>query len=106
MSKKAPLEDEFREWLLRRKLLSQSTVQNHLVRLRRLIADYGLQGTLFTVILDKRNRLTQRYYKEFLAEHFSHIILPLLRSEERERNATSAEESPRPPSESQSGRTR
>jgi len=82
MSKKAPLEDEFREWLLRRKLLSQSTVQNYLVRLRRLIADYGLQGTLFTVILDKRSRLTQRYYKEFLCEHFSHIIIPLMQSEE------------------------
>ena len=85
MSKKAPLEDEFREWLLRRKLLSQSTVQNHLVRLRRLIADYTLQGLLFAVVLDKRNRLTQRYYKEFLCEHFSHIILPLLQDEERER---------------------
>ena len=84
MSKKAPLEEEFEEWLRRRKLLSQSTVQNYLVRLRRLIADYGLQGILFAVILDKRNRLTQRYYKEFLAEHFSHIILPLLQGEERE----------------------
>jgi len=83
MSKKAPLESAFEEWLRRRKLLSQSTVQNHLVRLRRLIADYGLQGTLFTVILDKRNRLTQRYYKEFLAEHFSHIILSLLHDEEQ-----------------------
>jgi len=85
MSKKAPLESAFEEWLRRRKLLSQSTVQNHLVRLRKLIADYGLQGTLFMVILDKRNRLTQRYYKEFLAEHFSHIILPLLQDEEREK---------------------
>jgi len=82
MSKKAPLEEAFEEWLRRRKLLSQSTVQNYLVRLRRLIADYGLQGVLFTVILDKHNRLTQRYYKEFLCEYFSHIILPLLQSEQ------------------------
>ncbi len=74
-----PLEDEFVEWLHRRKLLSHSTARNHLARLRRLIADYDLRGIFFAVVPDKNISLTQRYYKEFLCEYFAHILLPLLR---------------------------
>jgi len=99
-----PLEDEFAEWLRRRKLLSQSTARNHLARLRRLVADYDLRGVLFAVVPDKNTSLTQRYYKEFLCEYFAHILLPLLR--ERPSSTPSPEEPPQQHGESPHERTR
>ncbi|MCD6138975.1 MAG: hypothetical protein J7J91_10535 [Deltaproteobacteria bacterium] len=78
MSEKVPLEDEFKEWLHRRKLLSRSTVDSHIARLRRAVADCGIRGFLTAATADKRTRQTQIYYKEFLCEHFIHVLLPLL----------------------------
>ena len=75
---KVPLEDEFAEWLRSRKLLSRSTVDTHIARLRRAVADYSIRGFLTAALTDKRIRQTQIYYKEFLCEHFIHILLPLL----------------------------
>ena len=81
MSVKVPLEEEFREWLLRRKLLSRSTVDTHITRLRRAIADYTLRTFLMSAVADKRIRQTQIYYKEFLCEYYIPLLLPLLQSD-------------------------
>ena len=87
---KAPLEDEFAEWLRRLgrerwgKPLADKTVKTHTENLRRDIAQMGLYAYLTSVIRKSDRRTTQRYYKEFLAEYFAHIILPLLQ-ERRER---------------------
>ena len=87
---KAPLEDEFAEWLRRLgrerwgKPLADRTVETHIENLRRDIAQIGLYAYLTTTMKGGRGT-TQRYYKEFLAEHLAHIILPLLQ-ERRERD--------------------
>ncbi len=87
----APLEDEFAEWLRKflpmkyRKEVSEITIERHLQVLRSDIARKGIIGYLTSFELERNKRATQRYYKEFLCEHFSHIILPLLRDEEREK---------------------
>ena len=80
-AEKAPLEDEFAEWLLRRKLLSRSTVETHITRLRRAVADYGIRGFLTAATADKRIRQTQIYYKEFICEYYIPLLLPLLQSD-------------------------
>jgi len=78
----APLEEQFREWLRRRKLLSQSTVEAHLARLRRSIAENGMRIFLTSAVADKSIRQTQIYYKEFLCEYFLPMLLPLLQQYE------------------------
>ena len=85
-----PLEEEFAEWLRRRKLLSQRTVQRHLSALRRVLSQRDLKDFLFVTLIDSRERQAQRLYKEFLCEHFAHILLPLLR--ERSSSTPSLEE--------------
>lgn len=79
-AEKVPLEDEFAAWLLRKKLLSQRTVQRHLSALRRVLSQRDLKDFLFVTLIDSRERQAQRLYKEFLCEHFAHILLPLLRA--------------------------
>ena len=89
---KAPLEDEFAAWLRKRIPMkykqepAERTIENHILTLRSCIARTGIATFLTTFESDhnRRRRTTQRYYKEFLCEHFSHIILPLLQDEERE----------------------
>ena len=81
---RAPLEEEFMDWLLHRKLLTHRTIRKHIATLRRSLASRDLRAYLLATLTDSRERMTQRYYKEFLAEHFAHIILPLLQ-ERRER---------------------
>ena len=84
-------EDEFAEWLRKflpmkyRKEVSEITIERHLQVLRSDIARKGIIGYLTSFESERNKRATQRYYKEFLCEHFSHIILPLLQDEERER---------------------
>jgi len=87
---KAPLEDEFAAWLRKRipqrykQEPAERTIENHILTLRSCIARTGIATFLTTFESDHNRRTTQRYYKEFLCEHFSHIILPLLQGEERE----------------------
>ena len=86
---KAPLEDEFKEWLRKRiplkykRELSETTIEGHIYTLRSSIARKGIIGYLTSFESERNRRVTQRYYKEFLCEHFSHIIIPLMQSEER-----------------------
>jgi len=81
---KAPLEDEFKEWLRKRiplkykHELSETTIKNHINTLRSCIARKGITTYLTSFESERGRRATQRYYKEFLCEHFAHIILPLL----------------------------
>jgi len=83
----APLEDEFAAWLRKHLALkyhkepSEMTIEGHLQTLRSAIARKGINAYLTS---PHEQMVTQSYYKEFLCEHFSHIILPLLRDEERE----------------------
>jgi len=85
---KAPLEEEFAAWL--RKRISQrykqepaeKTIENHINTLRSCIARRGIIGYLTSFESERIRRTTQRYYKEFLCEHFIHILLPLLQGEE------------------------
>ena len=88
----APLEDEFAAWLRKHLALkygqeaSEITIERHLQVLRSDIARKGIIGYLTSFESERNRRATQRYYKEFLCEYFSHIILPLLRDEsERKR---------------------
>ena len=92
---KAPLEEEFAEWLRRLgrerwgNPLAERTIETHIENLRRDIAQMSLYAYLTSIIGKGSRGVTQRYYKEFLAERFSHIILPLLQDyakQERERN--------------------
>ena len=85
MSGKAPLEEEFIDWLYHKKLLTHRTIRRHIATLRRSLASRDLRTYLLATLTNSRERITQRYYKEFLAEHFTHIIIPLLQSEEWER---------------------
>ena len=85
MSEKAPLEEEFMDWLYHKKLLSYRTIRRHIATLRHSLASRDLRTYLLATLTDSRERITQRYYKEFLCEHFTHIIIPLLQSEEWER---------------------
>ena len=78
-----PLEEEFIDWLLHRKLLTHRTIKKHIATLRRSLASRDLRTYLLATLTDSRERMTQRYYKEFLCEHFAHIILPLLQDEMR-----------------------
>jgi len=86
----APLEDEFAAWLRKHLALkyhrepSEMTIEGHLQTLRSAIARKGINAYL-TSPEREQQRVTQSYYKEFLCEHFSHIILPLLQDEEREK---------------------
>jgi len=88
---KVPLEDEFKEWLRKRaplkykRELSETTIEGHIYTLRSCIAHKGIIGYLTSFESERNRRVTQRYYKEFLCEHFSHIILSLLQDEEREK---------------------
>jgi len=88
---KAPLEDEFAAWLRKHLALkygqkaSEITIERHLQVLRGDIARKGIIGYLTSFESERNKRVTQRYYKEFLCEHFSHIILHLLQDAERER---------------------
>ena len=81
---KAPLEEEFAEWLRKnialkyKQELSETTIEKHIQTLRSAIARKGIVGFLTSFERDRNRRATQRYYKEFLAEHFAHILLPLL----------------------------
>ena len=81
---KAPLEEEFAEWLKRMgrerwgNPLAERTIETHIENLRRDIAQMSLYAYLTSIIGKGSRGVTQRYYKEFLCEHFSHIILPLL----------------------------
>jgi len=85
---KAPLEDEFAAWLRKRIPMkykqepAERTIENHILTLRSCIARTGIATFLTTFESDHNRRTTQRYYKEFLCEHFSHIIVSLLRSEQ------------------------
>ena len=85
---KAPLEEEFAAWLRKRiplkykRELSETTIKNHINTLRSCIARRGLFGYLTSFESERNRRVTQRYYKEFLCEHFSHTIIPLMQSEE------------------------
>ena len=82
-----PLEEEFMDWLFHRKLLTHKTIKKHIATLRRSLESRDLRAYLLATLPDSRERITQRYYKEFLAEHFSHIILPLLQDEMRSERA-------------------
>ena len=85
---KAPLEDEFKEWLRKRiplkykRELSETTIEGHIYTLRSSIARKGIIGYLASFESERNRRVTQRYYKEFLCEHFSHVIIPLMQSEQ------------------------
>jgi len=87
----APLEEEFAGWLRKflpmkyRKEVSEITIERHLQVLRGDIARKGIIGYLTSFESERNKRVTQRYYKEFLCEYFSHIILHLLQDAERER---------------------
>ena len=93
---KAPLEEEFAEWLRKRiplkykRELSETTIKNHINTLRSCIARKGIATYLTSFESERSKRVTQRYYKEFLCEHFAHILLPLLR--ERSSSTPSPEE--------------
>jgi len=87
MSGKAPLEGEFIDWLYHKKLLTHRTIRRHIATLRRSLASRDLRTYLLATLTNSRERTTQRYYKEFLAEHFTHIILPLLQDEMRSERA-------------------
>ena len=86
-AEKAPLEEEFIDWLYHKKLLSYRTIRRHIATLRHSFASRDLRAYFLAALTDSRERITQRYYKEFLAEHFSHIILPLLQDEMRSERA-------------------
>ena len=94
---KAPLEEEFAEWLKRMgrerwgKPLAERTIETHIENLRRDIAQMSLYAYLTSIIGKGSRGVTQRYYKEFLCERFSHIILPLLQDEVRGRGETKTE---------------
>ena len=83
-----PLEEEFIDWLLHRKLLTHRTIKKHIATLRRSLESRDLRAYLLATLIDSRERMTQRYYKEFLCEHFAHIILPLLQDEVRSERAS------------------
>ena len=91
---KAPLEEEFAEWLKRMgrerwgKPLAERTIETHIENLRRDIAQMSLYAYLTSIIGKGSRGVTQRYYKEFLAERFSHIILPLLQDKIRSERAS------------------
>jgi len=70
-----------------KKLLTHRTIKKHIATLRRSLASRDLRTYLLTTLTDSRERMTQRYYKEFLCEHFTHIILPLLQDEMRSERA-------------------
>ena len=95
---KAPLEDEFAAWLRKRiplkykRELSETTIEKHIQLLRSGIARRGIAGYLTSFESERNKRATQRYYKEFLAEHFAHILLPLLR--ERSSSTPASPEEP------------
>jgi len=82
---KAPLEDEFAAWLRKHLALkyhkepSEMTIESHIQSLRSAIARGGISAYLTS---PHEQMVTQSYYKEFLCEYFSHIILPLLRNEQ------------------------
>jgi len=59
------------------------TIERHIQNLRSAIARRGISAYLTSP--HDEQMVTQSYYKEFLCEHFSHIILSLLRDEEREK---------------------
>ena len=107
---KAPLEEEFAAWLRKRiplkykRELSETTIKGHIYTMRSCIARMGLFGYLTSFESEHNKRATQRYYKEFLAEHFAHILLPLLR--ERSSSTSSPEEPPQQHGESPHERTR
>ena len=88
MSEKAPLEEEFMDWLYHKKLLTHRTIKKHIATLRRSLASRDLRTYLLTTLTDSRERMTQRYYKEFLCEHFAHVILLLLQDEVRSERAS------------------
>jgi len=90
-----PLEEEFIDWLYHKKLLSYRTIKRHIATLRYSLASRDLRTYLLATLTDSRERTTQRYYKEFLAEHFSHIILPLLQDEMRSERAGGARQKPK-----------
>ena len=87
-AEKVPLEEEFIDWLLHRKLLTHRTIKKHIATLHRSLASRDLRTYLLATLTDSRERMTQRYYKEFLCEHFAHIILPLLQDEMRSERAS------------------
>ena len=82
-AEKVPLEEEFMDWLRHKKLLTHRTIKKHITTLRRSLASRDLRTYLLATLTDSRERITQRYYKEFLCERFVHIILPLLQDEVR-----------------------
>ena len=84
-AEKAPLEEEFIDWLYHKKLLSYRTIRRHIATLRRSLESRDLRAYLLATLPDSRERITQRYYKEFLCEHFTPTIIPLLQSEEQKR---------------------
>jgi len=90
---KAPLEEEFAGWLRRLgrerwgNPLAERTIETHIENLRRDIAQIGLYAYLTSFVGKGGRGTTQRYYKEFLCEHFAHIILPLLQDEVRSERA-------------------
>ena len=86
-TEKVPLEEEFIDWLYHKKLLSYRTIRRHIATLRRSLESRDLRTYLLATLTDSRERMTQCYYKEFLCEHFSHIILPLLQDEMRSERA-------------------
>ena len=86
-AEKVPLEEEFMDWLRHRKLLTHRTIEKHIATLRRSLATRDLRAYLLATLTDSRERMTQHYYKEFLCEHFAHIILPLLQDEVRSERA-------------------
>jgi len=83
-----PLEEEFMDWLFHRKLLTHKTIKKHIATLRRSLESRDLRAYLLATLIDSRERMTQRYYKEFLCEHFSHVIIPLLQDEVRSERAS------------------
>jgi len=78
----APLEEEFIDWLFHRKLLTHKTIKRHIATLRRSLESRDLRTYLLATLTDSRERITQRYFKEFLCEHFAPIIIPLMQSEQ------------------------
>ena len=80
--KTAPLEEEFIDWLLHRKLLTHKTIKRHIATLRRSLESRDLRTYLLATLTDSRERITQRHFKEFLCEHFAPIIIPLMQSEQ------------------------
>jgi len=90
-----PLEGEFMDWLYHKKLLTHRTIRRHIATLRHSFASRDLRAYFLATLTDSRERITQRYYKEFLAEHFSHIILPLLQDEMRSERVGGARQKPK-----------